>query len=100
MHNPNTLLLDEPTTGLDIKSQHEFLNLIKELAKTKTIILITHHIEEIIPEIQKVVMLKNGEVFKVGAKNDIINSKNLSELFNANIQIDSQNDRFYIKQIS
>lgn len=99
MHNPSTLLLDEPTTGLDIKSQYDFLALIKELAKTKTIILITHHIEEIIPEIKKVVMLKNGEIFKIGTKEEIITSKNLSQLFNTNIEIKKQNDRFYIKNI-
>ncbi len=81
VHNPQVLLLDEPTGGLDIKIQIEFMELISKLSKEKTIILVTHHLEEIIPQIKKAILLHNGKVLYQGDKDDILTAKNLSNLF-------------------
>ena len=57
IHQPKALILDEPSTGLDIKAQYEFINLLKKLSKTLSIIIITHHLEEIFEEITHVATL-------------------------------------------
>ncbi|MEY4504761.1 MAG: hypothetical protein RL154_1057 [Pseudomonadota bacterium] len=98
VHNPKALLLDEPTTGLDIKAQIEFVELIRTLAKNKTIILITHHIEEIFEEIKQAILLKNGEIFKSGKIPSVLTSQNLSELFDINLLLEQSNNRFSIKK--
>lgn len=100
VHKPKALLLDEPTTGLDIKAQIEFLHTIRDLSKHLTIILITHHIEEIIPEIQKAILLKNGEIAHIGKKEDILTSKNLSEIFNIDLKLEYSNNRYKISSIN
>jgi len=81
VHHPEALLLDEPTSGLDIKAQLEFVQMIRKLSKVVTIILITHHIEEIFEEISKVVLLKSGKIFKAGKKKVTLTDQNLSDIF-------------------
>ena len=61
--NPRALILDEPTTGLDLLARHRFLETLHNVARQgKTIILVTHHVEEIFPEIQRVILMKNGTI--------------------------------------
>ena len=61
VHRPQALLLDEPTAGLDLVAQRDFLELMGELAQQGiTLVLVTHHIEEIIPEIDRVILLRDG----------------------------------------
>lgn len=100
VHNPKAFILDEPTVGLDIKSQHSFLQLIRKISKNATIILVTHHIEEIFKEISHVAVMKEGEIFKQGEKKEILTSENLSEAFDIEIKIEEENDRYYIKSIT
>lgn len=97
--NPKALLLDEPTVGLDIGAQIEFLDIVRDLAKEKTIILITHHIEEIFPEIQKVVLLDSGKIVSCGAKEGVITGENLSKAFGVSIEVGVDNGRYYIKRL-
>ena len=66
---PRALLLDEPTTGLDLMVRHRFLRTLQNLARHgKTIILVTHHLEEIFPEINRVILLQRGRVLLDGPK--------------------------------
>jgi iron complex transport system ATP-binding protein len=82
INDPDTLVLDEPTSGLDLKACFQYLALIRGLMQSgKTIILVTHHIHEIPPEVSRVVLLKDGEVIADGEKPEILTSKNLSALF-------------------
>ena len=96
---PKALLLDEPTVGLDIKAQLEFIETMRSLAKEKTILLITHHIEEIFPEIKKVVLLKDGQILKMGTKEETLTSENLSEALGVNMQIGRDGDRYFIQRL-
>lgn len=85
---PQALILDEPTTGLDIAARAAFLDTIRRLAQAGiTIILVTHHVEEIIPEINAAVLLKSGRVFAQGTCQDVIGPKSMSDLFDANINV-------------
>ena len=83
MAEPLILLLDEPCIGLDIKARENLLNSISKICKeTKTaIIYVTHHIEEIIEEIDNAFLLKGGEVFMHGKKKNILDKENLSKFF-------------------
>jgi iron complex transport system ATP-binding protein len=87
-HNPQALLLDEPTTSLDIRATHEFLQTVSRLAQTGIgVILVTHHLEDIGPEIGRVVLLKEGRIFADGPKADVLTSENISNLFGAPVSV-------------
>jgi iron complex transport system ATP-binding protein len=93
--DPRALLLDEPTTGLDLVARQHFLTMLQGLAEGgKTLIFVTHHIEEILPQIQRVILLKEGRVFADGPKQDILSSARLSTLFGARVKLE-QNGAFY-----
>jgi iron complex transport system ATP-binding protein len=57
-------------------------------------VLVTHHLHEIIPEISRVVLLKRGRVFRDGAKREILNRENLSELYEIDVE-PIERDGFY-----
>ena len=85
-HEPDTLLLDEPTSGLDMKASAFFRKTLSRIAKTGTsIILVTHDLEDIIPEIKRVVLFKEGRIFRDGEIEKTLTTKNLSELYKADI---------------
>jgi iron complex transport system ATP-binding protein len=88
VHNPRALLLDEPTTGLDAAARAHFLETLRSLAaEGRTLLMVTHHIEEIVPEIERVVLMKNGTVYADGAKADILTDRSLSDLFEMQIDV-------------
>ena len=86
--DPQALLLDEPTTGLDLMARHRLLTTLRNLARRgKTIILVTHHLEEIFPEINRVVLLQHGRVMLAGVKNQVLTSPNLSAMFEGPVTV-------------
>jgi iron complex transport system ATP-binding protein len=85
---PRALLLDEPTTGLDLMARHRLLTTLRNLARQgKTIILVTHHIEEIFPEINRVVLLQHGRVRLDDAKPEVLTSSHLSAMFEGPVTV-------------
>jgi iron complex transport system ATP-binding protein len=95
VHQPQALLLDEPSNALDIGAQMQLRDTMRELAKSGLgILLITHHVSEIIPEIERVVLLREGRIVADGTKQDLLTSEKLSGLFGADIQI-GQRDGYY-----
>lgn len=99
IHEPKAFILDEPTVGLDIKAQDSFIQLIRKLSKKASIILVTHHIEEIFPEVSHVAFMYEKTIFKQGKKDEMLNSSNLSKVFGIDIKLEKENQRFYIKSI-
>jgi len=92
---PLAVVLDEPTTGLDMVAQQRFLESIRGLAQAgTTIVLVTHHVEEIIPEIRNVVLLREGQIFADGAKSSTLTAANLSSAFGWPIGLDER-DQYY-----
>lgn len=88
VNDPETLILDEPTSGLDLKACFQYIDLVRGLMQSgKTLILVTHHIHEIPPEITRVVLLKNGAIVADGDKAEILTSRNLSESFDAPVEL-------------
>jgi iron complex transport system ATP-binding protein len=97
VNDPKVLLLDEPTTGLDIKASHDFLGILRKIAASgKNIFLITHRINEIIPEIERVVLVKDGKIFGDGKKRDMLTDKNISELYDMDISVRESNGYYWI----
>jgi iron complex transport system ATP-binding protein len=93
---PRALVLDEPTTGLDIVARHDFTERVRQIARAgTTIILITHHIEEIVPEIERVVLVGDGRIRASGTKREILTSARLSELFKAPIVLEEERDGYF-----
>lgn len=88
VHDPEALVLDEPTSGLDLKACFQYLDIVRALMRAaKTVVLVTHHIHEIPPEIERTVLLKHGRVIADGDKSKILTSARLSELFDTPIEL-------------
>jgi iron complex transport system ATP-binding protein len=88
IHDPDVLVLDEPTSGLDIGACFQYLEIIRTLMSAgKTVVLVTHHIHEIPPEISRVVLLKAGQVAADGEKEEILTAEKLSGLFNIPLEL-------------
>ena len=95
---PRALILDEPTTGLDLIARHAFMERVRQIARDgTTLILITHHIEEIVPEIQRVILLRGGRIIASGAKPSIMTTRHLSQLFDSPITIDQDEGYYYAR---
>lgn len=88
VHQPELLIFDEPTTGLDLCGVYEFHERATRLiASGTTILLVTHHLHEISPEIDRVILLKEGEIFREGTKAQTLTDANLSELFGFQLSV-------------
>ena len=93
---PEALVLDEPTTGLDMAARQRFLLMVSRIAQRgTTIVLVTHHVEEIIPEIGRVVLLKGGRVAFDGPKRAILTSAHLTAVYDAPIALHEVDDYYY-----
>lgn len=88
VHNPSVLILDEPTSGLDLKACFQYIEEIRRLIQRgKTVVLVTHHVHEIPPEIEHLVLIKNGQVLADGRKNDLLTSDQLTTLYDTPIRV-------------
>lgn len=97
IHDPQTLLLDEPTTSLDIASAHELRAHLRKLAQSGVgVVLVTHHLDEIIPEIGRVILLRQGEVFADGPKQKILNEPNLERLFGMKVDLQEREGYYQV----
>jgi iron complex transport system ATP-binding protein len=97
---PRVLVLDEPTTGLDIVARQQCMSQIRKIAKDgTTIILVTHHIDEIFPEIERILLLKNGNIAFDGPKEDVLTSENLSYVYNHPLELTKQNGFYRIQPV-
>lgn len=84
---PKALLLDEPTTGLDLSARRRFLETLRGIAAGTTLILVTHHAEEVLPEIERVILLRGGKVFRDGPTAEVLTSATLSALFGERVEV-------------
>jgi iron complex transport system ATP-binding protein len=86
---PRVLVLDEPTSGLDLAARHAFMERVRAVARAgTTIVLITHHVEEIVPEIDRVLFLKGGRLVDDGRREATLTSARLSGLFDTPVVVD------------
>ena len=90
-----TLLLDEPSNALDLAAQVDLRNLLQKLARQGTgILLITHHIADILPEIDRILLMKEGRIVADGPKSRLLTQENLSGLFETEVRM-TEREGFY-----
>ena len=88
VHDPRALVLDEPTTSLDLHATHELREILRKLAASGIgIIMVTHHLPDIIPEMRRVVLFGEGRVVCDGPKEQVLQSENLSSLFRTPVEV-------------
>jgi iron complex transport system ATP-binding protein len=88
IHDPGVLVLDEPTSGLDLTATFQYLALMRSLMQAgKTLVLVTHHIHEIPPEIGRVILLRQGRILADGPKRDTLTAARLEELFETPVSL-------------
>jgi iron complex transport system ATP-binding protein len=97
VHQPKTLLFDEPGNALDIAGQVGLRETMRELARSGLgILLVTHHVPEIIPEIERVVLLRRGRLLADGPKEKILTGEQLSELFGVPVKLFRKDGYFHL----
>ncbi len=97
VHEPRTLLFDEPSNALDIGAKMQLRETMRELARGGLgILLVTHHVSEIIPEIKRVVLLREGRVAGDGPKEELLTAERLSALFGAQVQLARRDGYFFV----
>ena len=85
---PAHLILDEPTSGLDLAATFQYLQTMRQLIRSgHTLVLVTHHIHEIPPEVTRVVMLNQGQVWADGPKSEILSEARLSTLYGVKVRL-------------
>ncbi len=88
VHDPRALVLDEPTAGLDLRAVCEFREILRKITRQGTmLVMVTHHLPDIIPEISRIVLMKEGKLFHDGPKDKVLASPRLSELFGMPIEV-------------
>ena len=92
VHEPTVLVLDEPTSGLDLTATFHYLDMVRaHMQKGKTLLLVTHHIHEIPPEVERVVLLKQGKMLQDGEKCTVLTEASLSKLFDCSVSLAQAN---------
>jgi iron complex transport system ATP-binding protein len=88
VHRPVTLILDEPTSGLDFAASFDYLERIRGLAREgRNIVIVTHHLNEIPPEVDRVVLLQQGRIVADGPKAEVLSGELLSEVYQTPIAV-------------
>jgi iron complex transport system ATP-binding protein len=103
MAHPQVLILDEPCAGLDPAAREHFLQFLQRLGRQKnspTLILVTHHVEEIMPVFSHVLILKEGRVLASGKKSPTLSPKILSQTFGAAVKLHAKAGRYTMNVLS
>ncbi|WP_198850454.1 ABC transporter ATP-binding protein [Alicyclobacillus sp. SO9] len=100
IRQPQLMILDEPCTGLDIKTREDLLSAVEQLGRQQngpSLLYVTHHIEEIMPAFTHVLALKDGKVIASGDKHSVLNDETLSSLFDLPVAVSWSGDRPWIQ---
>jgi iron complex transport system ATP-binding protein len=95
VHDPLALLLDEPSNSLDFRAALELRGILRKLAQAGTgILMVTHHLPDILPEIDRVILLRQGRVFADGPKSELLTTERLTQLFGHPVEL-ARRDGYY-----
>ncbi len=91
VHDPQVMLLDEAVSNLDFPSRRQYRHSLEQFADSgKTIVLVTHELSEIIPQIKRVVVMQHGKIFADGPKEQILNEQLLSQAYGTPVFVDER----------
>jgi iron complex transport system ATP-binding protein len=97
VHDPEALLLDEPTSSLDPGATVELRQIMRKIAaRGKTLIVITHNLSDIIPEIKRVIMIAGGKIVADGSKEELLKPECLAGLFGIKLEVFQRNGYYYM----
>ena len=95
VHHPRALVLDEPSNSLDVSAQHELREILRKLARSGIgIILVTHHLADIVPEIERVILMRAGRIVADGRKPEVLTTAALADLFGLPVDL-ARRDGYY-----
>jgi iron complex transport system ATP-binding protein len=95
---PDALLLDEPSAGLDLVARQRFMESIRRLAREgTTLILVTHHVDEIIPETGRVVLLRGGRIAYDGRPEDALTPERLQDVFGGPVAVERSGGYYHVR---
>ncbi|NLV28371.1 MAG: ATP-binding cassette domain-containing protein [Methanomicrobiales archaeon] len=94
VHDPRVLILDEPSNSLDLTALHLLRSTMQKVAKKTVIILVTHSLPDIIPDIKRVLLFKDGKIFRDGVKEEVLTNESISSVFEVPVKI-RREDGFY-----
>ncbi len=96
VHDPGTLVLDEPTNSLDLHALHTFRKTLRKIARSGTgIILVTHNLHDIIPEISRVILMRDGAVRMDGEKAEVLTDEAVGGLFRVPVRVREEDGYYY-----
>ena len=96
VHEPSTLVLDEPSAGLDFGASFYVMDRIRELAaRGLSLVIVTHHLDEIPPEVDRIVLLKDGAILADGEPAEVLTDARLSEAYGTRIRVFRNDDRYF-----
>lgn len=101
MADPQILILDEPTSGLDFIAREQLLEAVENIATTPngpSIIYVTHHVEEVLPQFTKTFLLKKGQVYATGETKDLLSSETLSNFLEMDVEVVWHNRRPFLSR--
>ncbi len=97
VHRPSALLFDEPCNSLDLSAQQSLRRTMRELANSgSAIILVTHELADIVPEIRRVVLMDRGRVVADGPKEKILQVERLAALFGVNVEMARRDGHYHL----
>jgi iron complex transport system ATP-binding protein len=96
VHRPEMLLLDEPSNALDLRTQRDLRETLRRLVGQGTgLLLVTHHLPDVLPEIDRVIMMRDGRIFADGPKRELLTPDRLGELFGRPIDVVEREEYFH-----
>lgn len=88
VHQPEMLLLDEPSNALDLAAQRELREALRRVARQGVgIVMVTHHLADIIPEIDRVILMREGRIVADGPKRELITAETLRAVFGVEVSL-------------
>jgi iron complex transport system ATP-binding protein len=97
VHKPQALLFDEPCNSLDLAAQQGLRDTMRKLASSGTaIILVTHELADVVPEIQRVVLMSRGRIVADGPKEEILQVERLTALFGVNVEMARRDGHYHL----
>ncbi len=96
VHDPSSLVLDEPTNSLDLRATYELRDAVRTIAQSgMSVVLVTHHLSDIIPEIERVILIRKGRVIQDGPKAAVLTSRVLTDLFGIPVDVGRRGEYYH-----